>query len=85
MTHKMKIAGLERELQLCPVNDELYIAAFIMFGDIEITKACAAELLKKAPEFDIMITAESKGLPLLYEMTRQAGINNYILARKQTP
>lgn len=82
MNYKMNIAGLERELPLCKVNDELYIAAFIMFGDIEITKACAKELLKKAPEFDIMITAESKGLPLIYEMTRQAGINNYILARK---
>lgn len=78
----MEIAGLTRDLPLCPINDDLYIAAFVMFGDVEITKAAACELLKKAPEYDIMITAESKGIPLLYEMARQAGTNNYIVARK---
>lgn len=81
-SYEMEIAGLKRNLPLCKINDDLYIGAFIMFGDVEITKACAAELLKKAPEFDIMITAESKGLPLLYEMARQTNAKNYILARK---
>lgn len=81
-SYEMNIAGLKRSLPLCKINDDLYIGAFIMFGDVEITKACATELLKKAPEFDIMITAESKGLPLLYEMARQTNANNYILARK---
>ena len=81
-TYKMNIAGLDRELKLCPINDELYIGAFIMFGDVELTVKCAEELLKKAPEHDIMITAESKGLPLLYEMARQEKAENYILARK---
>jgi len=80
--YTMEIAGLKRDLPLCKVNDELYIAAFVMFGDVEITKACAEELLKRAPEYDIMITAESKGIPLLYEMARQSGADNYILARK---
>ncbi len=80
--YEMEIAGLKRKLPLCKINDELYIAAFIMFGDVEMTIECARELLKKAPEFDIMITAESKGIPLLYEMSRQAGINDYIVARK---
>lgn len=80
--YTMEIAGLKRDLPLCNVNDELLIAAFIMFGDVEITKACACELLKKAPEFDIMITAECKGIPLLYEMARQSGAENYIVARK---
>ena len=80
--YSMKIAGLKRDLPLCRVNDELYIAAFIMFGDVEITKASAKELLSKAPEHDIMITAECKGIPLLYEMARQSGENNYIVARK---
>ena len=64
-SYEMNIAGLKRSLPLCKINEDLYIGAFIMFGDVEITKACAAELLKKAPEFDIMITAESKGLPSL--------------------
>lgn len=80
--YTMKIAGLERALPLCPINESLYIGAFVMFGDVELTKAAAAELLKKAPEHDIMITAESKGIPLLYEMARQSGENNYIVARK---
>lgn len=81
-SYEMEIAGLKRSLPLCKINDELYIGAFIMFGDVEITKNCATELLKKAPDFDIMITAESKGLPLLYEMARQTNAKNYILARK---
>ena len=82
MFHEMTIAGLKRQLPLCKVTDDLYIGAFIMFGDVEITVASARELLKKAPEFDIMITAESKGIPLVHEMARQAGVNDYIVARK---
>lgn len=82
MTYQLNVAGLKRDLPLCRVSDDLYIAAFIMFGDVEITKACAKELLALAPECDIMITAESKGIPLLYEMARQSGMNNYIVARK---
>lgn len=80
--YDIKVAGLERKLPLCPINDNLYIGAFVMFGDIELTVACAGELLKKAPEYDVMITAESKGIPLVYEMARQAGVNKYLLARK---
>ena len=82
MFHEMTIAGLKRQLPLCKVTDDLYIGAFIMFGDVEITVASARELLKKAPEFDIMITAESKGIPLAYEMARQAGDEKWLLARK---
>lgn len=82
-SYTLKVAGLERQLPLCKVNDDLYIGAFIMFGDVELTCACAKELLAKAPEHDIMITAESKGIPLLYEMARQSGQNNYIVARKE--
>lgn len=78
----MEIAGLKRDLPLCKVNDNLYIAAFIMFGDVEVTVTAAKELLKLAPDFDILITAESKGIPLAYEMARQANLNNYIVARK---
>ena len=80
--YKITIAGHERELKLCPINDKLYIGAFIMFGDVELTKAAAKELLAKAPEYDIMITAECKGIPLVYEMARQANDDNYIVARK---
>ena len=82
MYHEMNIAGLKRQLPLCPVNEELYIGAFIMFGDVEITVAAAEALLKKAPAFDILVTAESKGIPLVHEMARQAGHNEYVVARK---
>lgn len=82
MNYTMEIAGLTRALPLCRVNDSLYIAAFVMFGDAELTQAAARELIARAPEYDIMITAESKGIPLLYEMARQTGANNYIVARK---
>ena len=82
MTYPMYVAGLKRDLPLCKVNDNLYIGAFVIFGDVELTVACARELLKKAPEYDVLITAESKGIPLGYEMARQAGTNRYLLARK---
>ncbi|MBQ7097516.1 MAG: adenine phosphoribosyltransferase [Clostridia bacterium] len=82
MSYKMTIAGVERELPLCKVNEKLYIAAFIMFGDVEVTVKSAEALLKQAPEFDILITAESKGIPLVHEMARQSGNNYYVVARK---
>ncbi|MBR5516694.1 MAG: adenine phosphoribosyltransferase [Firmicutes bacterium] len=82
MFHEMTIAGVKRQLPLFPVTDDLSIAAFIMFGDVEITEASARELLKKAPEFDIMCTAEAKSIPLIYEMAKQAGHNDYVIARK---
>ncbi len=78
----MTIAGLKRELPLFPIGDGLCIAAFIMFGDVEITKASAAALLEKAPEYDILVTAECKSIPLIYEMARQTNADNYIIARK---
>ena len=80
-SYEMEIAGLMRSLTLFPINKELYIAGFIMFGDTELTIAAAEELLKRAPEFDVLVSAEAKGIPLVYEMSRQSG-KNYIVARK---
>lgn len=80
--YKMNIAGLERELPICRVTDDLYIGAFVIFGDAPLTVACAKELLKKAPEYDYLITAEAKGIPLAHEMARQHGDAKYFLARK---
>ena len=82
MFHTMTIAGLERHLPICPVTDKLYIAGFVIFGDPELTVACARDLLKIAPEYDYILTAEAKGIPLAHEMARQAGDAKYILARK---
>ena len=82
MYYRMTVAGLERDLPICPVTDDLYIAGFVIFGDQELTVACARELLKRAPEYDYIITAEAKGIPLAHEMARQHGDKKYILARK---
>ena len=82
MFYRMKVAGLERDLPICKVTDDLYIAGFVVFGDQELTVACARELLKAAPEHDYIITAEAKGIPLGHEMARQAGAKKYFLARK---
>jgi adenine phosphoribosyltransferase len=81
--YSMKIAGLERSLRLCPINEKLDIAAFIMFSDVEITVESAKALLAKAPDFDVILTAECKGIPLAYEMARQSG-KPYVVARKST-
>ncbi len=82
MHYTMNIAGLNRDLPLCRVTDDLYIGAFVIFGDPELTTAAAKELLKLAPAYDYMITAESKGIPLVHEMARLDGNRRYLLARK---
>ena len=81
-SYRMTIAGLERDLPLCPLNNELQIGAFVIFGDPELTTAAATELLKRAPAYDYLITAEAKGIPLVHEMARLAGNQRYFLARK---
>ena len=82
MTYPIEVAGLKRELPICKVTDDLYIGAFICFGDAELTEACAAALLKKAPEFDVILTAEAKGIPLAHEMAQQHEDAHYFIARK---
>ena len=82
MVYRMNIAGLDRELPLCPISDKLMIGAFVIFGDPELTTACAKELLERCPEHDVLITAESKGIPLICEMARMSGNERYVLARK---
>ena len=82
MFYHMRIAGLERDLPICPVNENLSIAGFVILCDQELTVACAKELLAKVPEYDYLITAEAKGIPLAHEMARQAGDAKYLLARK---
>ena len=82
MTYPIDICGLQRELPLCPLNENLSIGAFVIFGDVELTEHCAKELLKRAPDFDYLIAPEAKAIPLVYEMSRQSGIK-YLLARKK--
>ena len=82
MFYEMNIAGIDHKLPLCKLNDELYIGAFVIFGQPELTVACARDLLKKAPEYDYIITAEAKGIPLAHEMARQNNDESYFIARK---
>ncbi len=82
MTYKLDVAGISRELVLCPIGENLNIGAFILFGDVELTERCAEALCKIAPEHDVLITAESKGIPLIHAMSRILGENRYVLARK---
>ena len=84
MFYRMNVAGLDRDLPICRVSDSLYIAGFVIFGDQELTVACARELLKLAPEYDYILTAEAKGIPLVHEMARLAGAETYFVARKAT-
>lgn len=81
--YEMTIAGLKRRLQLCEVNEHLDIAAFIIFGDVELTVAACAELLKRVKDFDVIATPEAKSIPLAYELSRQSG-KPYVVARKDT-
>lgn len=83
MHYQIEIAGLKRNLPLFPINDNLQIAAFILLGDAKLTEACAEALLKKAPEYDYMLTAEAKGIPLINDMARLAGDDRYFVARKK--
>ena len=81
-SYRMNIAGLDRDLPLCPLNENLQIGAFVIFGDPELTTACAGALLDRAPDYDYLITAEAKGIPLAHEMARLAGNQKYFIARK---
>ena len=83
-TYPMHVAGLDRDFPICKVTDDLYIGAFIMFGDAELTVRCAEELLKLAEgiDYDYLFTAEAKSIPLIHEMARQSGAKKYFIARK---
>ena len=83
MTYEMHVAGLTRQLPLCPISDTLMIGAFVIFGDVELTCAWARDLLKLAPDFDYMVAPEAKAIPLIHEMARQSGRNEYFLVRKK--
>ena len=83
MTYTLNVAGLTRQLPICKVSDTLSIAGFVIFGDVELTCQCARALLEKAPEYDYMVAPEAKAIPLIHEMAKQAGRNDYFLVRKK--
>ncbi|MGN1080633.1 MAG: adenine phosphoribosyltransferase, partial [Acutalibacteraceae bacterium] len=79
--YEIDIAGVKRKLERFSVSDKMDIAAFILFGDVEVTVAASEELIKKLPEFDVIFTPEAKSIPLAYEMSRQTG-KPYVVGRK---
>ena len=83
-TYPIEVAGLKRELPICKVTDDLYIGAFVVYGDAELTVACAKALLDLVPadSYDYMLTAASKSIPLIHEMARQSGAAKYFVALK---
>jgi len=83
MTYELHVAGLKRDLPICKLTDTLSIGAFVIFGDVELTCACAREMLKVVPEFDYMVAPEAKAIPLIHEMARQSGRNEYFIVRKK--
>ena len=82
-TYPITVAGVKRDLPLCPIHNDLTIAGFVIFGDVELTCECARALLEKATEFDYMVAPEAKAIPLVHEMARQSGRNEYFLVRKK--
>ena len=83
-TYSLTVAGLQRELPICKVTDDLHIGAFICFGDAELTVACAKAMLEllEPGSYDYLFTAEAKSIPLIHEMARQSGAAKYFIARK---
>ena len=80
--YTLNVAGLQRDLPICALNDKLSIAGFVLLGDIELTEACARELNKILPEHDYLIAPEAKSIALINEMARQAGEKKHFVARK---
>lgn len=81
--YELNVAGCKRMLPVCPLNENLSIAGFVILGDMELIEKCSSELLKKIDfPFDYLITGEMKGIPLAQEMARQHGDKRFFAARK---
>src|SRR5690625_1231026 len=81
-SHTLHVAGVTRQLPVVPVNDALRIASFVILGDTELVCAAAKEIVSQLPPVDVLITAEAKGIPLVFEVSRLLGMSSYIVARK---
>lgn len=81
-TYNIEVAGVKRELPIIKITEDLSIASFVILGDTELVCAAAEEIVKKLPELDVLITAEAKGIPLTFEISRLLKMKKYIVARK---
>ncbi|MDO4689837.1 MAG: phosphoribosyltransferase family protein [Fusobacterium sp.] len=80
--YTLNIAGLTRELPIIKLSDELSIASFVILGDTELVEKTAPLLAAKLPQVDILVTAEAKGIPLIYEISKILNFKSYVVARK---
>ena len=81
-TYTLHVAGLTRELPIIKLSYDLSIASFVILGDTEIVRKTAPIIAKKLPEVDLIVTAEAKGIPLAYEISKVLNLNEYVVARK---
>lgn len=81
-TYSITVAGVTRELPIIKINEDLSIASFVILGDTELIRKAAKELVEKLPEVELIVTAEAKGIPLAYEISRLLDMDKYIVARK---
>ena len=81
-TYTLHVAGLTRELPVIKLSYDLSIASFVILGDTEIVRKTAPIIAKKLPEVDFIVTAEAKGIPLAYEISKVLNLNEYVVARK---
>ena len=81
-TYTLHVAGLTRELPIIKLSYDLSIASFVILGDTEIVRKTAPIIAKKLPEVDFIVTAEAKGIPLAYEISKVLNLNEYVVARK---
>jgi adenine phosphoribosyltransferase len=82
-TYPIEIAGLQRELPLFEVKPGLRIAVLNILGDTELVQACAEALSEKlgGMEYDMLVTAEAKSIPLAHALAVKTGAS-YIVLRK---
>lgn len=81
-SYHLNVCGLKRELPIIQVSDTLSIASFVILGDTRLVEAAAQALKDKLPPVDVLITAEAKGIPLIFELSRICNMDQYIVARK---
>jgi len=86
-THLVNVAGIKRELPLFEVKPGLNIAVLNILGDTELVEASAKELMKKLEkvDYELIVTAESKSIPLAHAMAVIKGINYIVLRKSYKP
>lgn len=80
--YTLKIGDLERKLPIIKLSEDLSIASFVILGDTEIVEKTAPLIAEKLPKIDYIVTAEAKGVPLAYEISKILNLKSYIVARK---